>query len=308
MASCGTRAGYVAHRRAGENACDSCAEAERTYQRERYRRNHPPSVRVAVKPRTCEIAGCDRPHAARGLCSSHYGTWHRLEFGRKDLTYTHVCEICGNGWTSRSRNARFCSDQCKGQNYSSTMRRSSALPDDHPVMLLVAQAKEAERQARRKAMRPKRSAFEWRTARECPGCACWFTPLFTPNAITCSTRCSRRVQRWRRKAAERKATGTFTWSEFMHVARRFNYCCAYCGQKPDGQLDPDHVVPLSRGGINSTTNLLPACRSCNADKRDLLLHEWSEDRAKRGLAPRLTTWGAEDRRFAHLTQAMLIAA
>lgn len=135
-----------------------------------------------------------------------------------------------------------------------------------------------------------------------------FTPLYTPNAITCSKRCARRVHRWRRRAAEANAPGAWIWSDFMRIAQRFQFRCAYCGEKPAGQLDPDHVVPLSRGGYNSTANLLPACRPCNADKRDLLLDEWVVDRERRGLPPRLSSWALEDRRFRHLTQVLLPAA
>jgi 5-methylcytosine-specific restriction endonuclease McrA len=131
-----------------------------------------------------------------------------------------------------------------------------------------------------------------------------FTPLYTPTAITCSKRCSRRVHRWRRKASERNAPGTFTWSEFMRLARRFDYCCAYCGDKP-GQLEPDHVIPLSRGGSNSTTNLLPSCHACNTDKSANFLDEWAESRERRSLPPRATNWAPEDRRYWHLTDAML---
>lgn len=146
---------------------------------------------------------------------------------------------------------------------------------------------------------------DWRTPRECPGCAGIFCPMYTPSQVTCSRRCAKRVHRWRRRASEANAVGAWVWSDFMRIAQRFGFCCAYCGDRFSGQLEPDHVVPLSRGGYNSTANLLPACRSCNSDKRDLLLSEWADDRLRRGLPPRLTAWAPEDRRFSHLTQATL---
>ena len=253
-----------------------------------------------VSQRTCEIDGCNRAHAARGMCASHYGSWHRRINGRKDLVYTKTCVMCGNEWTTRRNAAKFCSDSCKGRHYSETMQTRCRLPVDHPVMILIAESRKAKR------TKPSRPTFEWRTERECPGCACLFTPLFTPNMICCSKRCFRRVARWRRNAAECEATGTFTWSEFMRIARRFDYRCAYCAGR-DGQLDPDHVVPLSRGGSNSTTNLLPSCRQCNGDKRDLLLDEWAIDREARGKAPRITNWAPEDRRYWHLTSVSPIS-
>lgn len=251
-----------------------------------------------VAQRTCTIDDCKRAHIARGMCSSHYGTWHRQTYGRNDQTFTLTCCVCGHDWVTRRAEAKYCSVQCKGEDYRAKV---TPLPSDHPVMLLIAEAKAAEREARRK---PKPAKPEWRTPRECPGCGGVFCPIWTPTAITCSRRCQGRVHRWRRRALEAKAVGTFTWSEFMRVAQKFGYRCAYCGVKP-GQLDPDHVVPLSRGGLNSTTNLLPACNQCNGDKRDLLLDEWAVDRERRGLPGRATSWAADDSRYRHLTEASL---
>ena len=41
--------------------------------------------------------------------------------------------------------------------------------------------------------------------------------------------------------------------------------CAYCGA-PDGALQRDCVLPISRGGRYTVDNVVPACRSCNASK------------------------------------------
>lgn len=41
--------------------------------------------------------------------------------------------------------------------------------------------------------------------------------------------------------------------------------CAYCGAA-DGALQRDCVLPISRGGRYTVTNVVPACRSCNASK------------------------------------------
>lgn len=257
--------------------------------------------------RTCEVDGCERPHQARGMCGSHYGTWHRRQHGRtrNERTYTITCIICGSRHEATRRDGKFCSDACKGTHYSVTKRTRSPLPANHLVMVLIAQADDSRRAARaeRKAL-TQRSKFEWRTERECPGCACWFTPLYTPNTITCSKRCARRVARWRRNAAERGARGSFTWAEFMRIARKFDFCCAYCGTKPE-RLDPDHVAPLSRGGSNAPSNLLPSCFMCNSSKCAMTLPEWAVWRAERGQEPRRTEWATGDARYTHLTDAVL---
>lgn len=255
-----------------------------------------------MSKRTCTREGCERRHLARGLCSSHYAAWHRELHGRHPSeTFTRKCVVCDTEWETRRSAAKFCSDVCKGLHYSDTMRTKCPLPEHHPVMVAIRAERERIRLEREVA---KRSRYEWRTARECPGCACRFTPLYTSTMTTCSPRCSRRMSKRRRRAREVNAYGSWVWSDFMRIARRFDYCCAYCGTKP-GSLDPDHVMPLSRGGYDSVTNLLPACRSCNGDKRDLLLDEWAEDREARGKPPRMTNWAPEDKRYWHLTQVDL---
>ena len=51
------------------------------------------------------------------------------------------------------------------------------------------------------------------------------------------------------------------------VLMRDDFCCVYCGRKPpDVQLHVDHVVPVSRGGLNDLSNLATACVECNLGK------------------------------------------
>ena len=43
--------------------------------------------------------------------------------------------------------------------------------------------------------------------------------------------------------------------------------CAYCGARlPALRLTRDHVVPISRGGLNIWMNVVTACRPCNQKK------------------------------------------
>ncbi len=45
------------------------------------------------------------------------------------------------------------------------------------------------------------------------------------------------------------------------------HICGYCGQEYEGkQLTIDHILPKSRGGKNTWTNCITACRSCNIRK------------------------------------------
>lgn len=141
---------------------------------------------------------------------------------------------------------------------------------------------------------------------ECARCGVTFA-THQPSAETCSKRCNRKQGRIRRRVRETGSFGEWRWSDFMRIAAKFGYCCAYCGQKPE-RLDPDHVIPLAAGGPNTTTNLLPACASCNCDKRDLSLPDWAAHRAVRGLPIVRTSWDSDDARFWHLTHLSLMAA
>lgn len=49
--------------------------------------------------------------------------------------------------------------------------------------------------------------------------------------------------------------------------QRDGFQCQYCGEKPK-QLEIEHVVPRSQGGRNVWENVVTACRSCNAHKRN----------------------------------------
>lgn len=79
--------------------------------------------------------------------------------------------------------------------------------------------------------------------------------------------------------------------KFVHVPRRFrrhvtntflfardHYRCQYCGRvsavlKPRESLTRDHVIPLSRGGENTWTNVVTACSACNTRKANHLPNE-----------------------------------
>jgi 5-methylcytosine-specific restriction endonuclease McrA len=52
-----------------------------------------------------------------------------------------------------------------------------------------------------------------------------------------------------------------------NVFARDGNCCQYCGQHfPLSELSLDHVVPRSRGGLTSWTNIVCACVACNVRK------------------------------------------
>jgi len=53
--------------------------------------------------------------------------------------------------------------------------------------------------------------------------------------------------------------------QWRMIQAAYHYRCAYCHRKPR-RLTKDHVVPISKGGGHTASNIVPACRSCNAKK------------------------------------------
>jgi 5-methylcytosine-specific restriction endonuclease McrA len=55
----------------------------------------------------------------------------------------------------------------------------------------------------------------------------------------------------------------------LNVMTRDGFRCQYCGTRHAMRdLTYDHVLPRSRGGPTSWTNVVTACRPCNHDKGD----------------------------------------
>jgi 5-methylcytosine-specific restriction endonuclease McrA len=52
----------------------------------------------------------------------------------------------------------------------------------------------------------------------------------------------------------------------QNIFKRDNNECQYCGTRRE--LTLDHVIPSSKGGQHSWTNLVTACKKCNAKKGD----------------------------------------
>jgi 5-methylcytosine-specific restriction endonuclease McrA len=51
--------------------------------------------------------------------------------------------------------------------------------------------------------------------------------------------------------------------------------CYYCGRSIlPKQLTMDHIVPMARGGKTTKSNVVPSCKECNNQKKQLLPMEW----------------------------------
>lgn len=67
-----------------------------------------------------------------------------------------------------------------------------------------------------------------------------------------------------RKARRRGAGGKYTLIEWESLKKSFQYTCPSCGKnEPEIKLTVDHIVPISKGGSNSISNIQPLCSKCN---------------------------------------------
>lgn len=57
----------------------------------------------------------------------------------------------------------------------------------------------------------------------------------------------------------------------QRLFRRDDFQCGYCGSKKN--LTIDHIIPKSKGGTNSWTNLVTCCYNCNRAKGNKTLEE-----------------------------------
>lgn len=96
-----------------------------------------------------------------------------------------------------------------------------------------------------------------------------------------------RVAKWKKEhpemvsanCAKRRAVkagakiNDLTGAQWREILKSYNGHCAYC-MCNDKPLTKDHVIPLERGGNNTASNVVPACKSCNSSKGTKYVTEW----------------------------------
>lgn len=95
----------------------------------------------------------------------------------------------------------------------------------------------------------------------------------TENREACRARCRDyqkrhpevfKAKNQKRRTAKTLAGGCFTPAEWTVLCEKHHSRCLCCGKKR--KLTADHVVPVSKGGSSSISNIQPLCGPCNSSK------------------------------------------
>lgn len=232
--------------------------------------------------KTCTVSGCGRPLRARGLCGSHYNQKHQPN---RHKTRIANCAYCGVEIVTRPGGGRkhgpVCSTKCK----TWLATPYCVLPAGHW----------ARWYGKSSVWKPKQPVTVPKMVRECEWCGTQYETHQSQSKY-CAESCARKASKLRRRAREHNAPGTYTWTQVIHLHLLADKRCSYCDEVV-AQPEPDHVVPISRGGRNDIGNILPSCQRC---KGDMTLAEWADYRARRGKPAVRTSFDYKDRRFIHL--------
>lgn len=268
--------------------CAHCA-SEMTGRKRKYCNRECGNAAYLAGPKPpCSEPGCENPrNGAKGLCKTHYNR----TLPNRHRTITKKCDTCGRDCIKYDQAQRyantFCSLLCR--DYFRYGPTSSSYPLKRP---------QASAKRKREPVQPTLPGTL--VAGNCFDCGEAFVAITTTGqAKYCSERCERRVSARRRRAREHSSFGEYTYTQVARLYIAQGRTCAYCQRPASGLPEPEHVIPLSRGGRNDTRNLVAACHLCNADKGDMTPSEWQQDRARRGLPP-VTIDGPA---FAHLAAA-----
>ena len=67
-----------------------------------------------------------------------------------------------------------------------------------------------------------------------------------------------------------------TLTEWVAICESQRFRCAYCWGRPfKYALVMEHMIPLSRGGDHTMSNVVLACTGCNSEKSSMTPLEWA---------------------------------
>lgn len=227
-----------------------------------FRINHGIAINSNPEPfhKTCKVCGSsfDTRREAQNTCSHECALkWHKeMRYGKKRSRPTlKECVICGQPF-STIHNAKTCGNiECK---------------------------KAAKKLRSQNWVKPKPKLIQYET-RECKECGELFSVNSRMSNVYCSKDCRRKAENRKNDKRIPKAQRVDNIS-LKRLYKRDNGICYICGGKCDwnsqaiskngnpypGDLYPviEHVIPISKGGLDAWDNVRLAHWKCNLDKAD----------------------------------------
>jgi 5-methylcytosine-specific restriction endonuclease McrA len=154
-----------------------------------------------------------------------------------------VCPVCAASMEGKRRHAVYCSRTCKTR-ASGQRRLEDGRASERDRSRYEAEAEHRREYARAYHRARPEMVWEWRL----------------------------------QKRARRLGAPVYVveYRDWLRLLDRYRGACAYCGQRTT--MVCDHVIPLSRGGVHSIGNIVPACAPCNIAKRAKFVVEWRRAR------------------------------
>jgi hypothetical protein len=77
-----------------------------------------------------------------------------------------------------------------------------------------------------------------------------------------------------KRSSRKQAIIPLTQHQWEMRLKIWDGLCAYCGERKGSSMD--HVLALSKGGLDEAANIVPACTFCNSSKQNKPVKEWYE--------------------------------
>ncbi len=81
----------------------------------------------------------------------------------------------------------------------------------------------------------------------------------------------------KRNRMKRSNGGSHTLKQWEDLKKQYKWICPCCKEKePKIQLTEDHIIPISKNGLDNIENIQPLCRSCNSKKYDKIIPKYKK--------------------------------
>jgi 5-methylcytosine-specific restriction endonuclease McrA len=229
--------------------------------------------------RFCSLKECDNPLEAQNYCSRHYQTL--LKYGdplhpnqRLIQNRTYSCYRHGkvepyltpittkNGYRTLQRACPDCRAAAlrasdRRHRFKKAVQRGLVYTVDLPPEMALARSIQEKRRRRSSNLEAFRARDRERDLR-------WRQKNPEHAAAV------RRGKNARRKARIRGAgVMDLTRKQWEAILDVYQGKCAYCGT--GGRMTMDHVIPISKGGHHSASNIVSCCVTCNSTKVDKII-------------------------------------